>query len=115
MYVNIIVYSNQLILFVWSTLKKEKKKKQNTEAVVCVTIVKEKKTIVKNRIAQIKLEFTFANFFEEFVGQNKLKNEVSGDVKIEIREAIEGTPFQTFKLKALVLFALSSNKRKMFS
>ena len=27
MYVNIIIYSNQLLLFVWSTLKKEKKKK----------------------------------------------------------------------------------------
>ena len=30
---------------------------------MCVTIVKEKETIVKNRIAGIKLEFTFANFF----------------------------------------------------
>ena len=27
MYVNIIIYSNKLLLFVWSTLKKEKKKK----------------------------------------------------------------------------------------
>ena len=27
MYVNIIIYSNELLLFVWSTLKKEKKKK----------------------------------------------------------------------------------------
>ena len=62
------------------------------DAVVCVTIVKEKETIVKNRIARIKLE-------------------VSRDVKIEIRETIAGTPFQTFKLKALVLFALSSNER----
>ena len=26
MYVNIIIYSNELLLFVWSTLKKEKKK-----------------------------------------------------------------------------------------
>ena len=85
------------------------------EAVVCVTIVKEKETIVKNRIAQIKLECTFADFFQEFVGLNKLENEVSGDVKIEIRETIEGNPFQTFKLKALVLFALLSNKQKMFS
>ena len=84
------------------------------EAVVCVTIVKEKETIVKNRIARIKLECTFSDFFQEFVGQNKLENEVSGDVKIEIRETIEGTPFQTFKLKVLVLFALSSNKREMF-
>ena len=64
------------------------------EIVVCVTIVKEKETIVKNRIAGVKLEFTFANFFQEFVGLNKLENEVSGDLKIEIREIIEGTPFQ---------------------
>ena len=27
MYVTIIIYSNKLLLFVWSTLKKEKKKK----------------------------------------------------------------------------------------
>ena len=27
MYVNIIIYSNKLLLFVWSTLKKENKKK----------------------------------------------------------------------------------------
>ena len=85
------------------------------EAVVCITIVKEKETIVKNRIARIKLECTFADFFQEFVGLNKLGNEVSGDIKIEIMETIEGTPFQTFKLKAVVLFALSSNKQKMFS
>ena len=85
------------------------------EAVVCVTIVKEKETTVKTRIARIKLECTFADFFQEFVGLNKLENEVSGYVKIEIRETIERTPFQTFKLKALILFALSSNKRKMFS
>ena len=85
------------------------------EAVVCVTIVKEKETVVKNRIAQIKLECPFADFFQELIGLNKLKNKVSGDVNIEIRETIEGTPFQTFKLKALVLFALLSNKRKMFS
>ena len=64
------------------------------EIVVCVMIVKEKETIVKNRIARIKLEFTFANFLQEFVRLNKLENEVSGDVKIEIREIIEGTPFQ---------------------
>ena len=85
------------------------------EAVVCVTIVKEKETVVKNRIAQIKLECTFTDFFQEFIGLNKLKNEVEGDVEIKIRETIEGTPFQTFKLKALVLFALLSNKQKMFS
>ena len=77
------------------------------EAVVCVTIVKEKEIVVKNRIAQIKLECTFGEFF--------LENEVSGDVEIKIRETIQGIPFQTFKLKALVLFELSSNKRKMFS
>ena len=29
MYVNIIIYSNKLLLFVWSTLNKEKKKKQH--------------------------------------------------------------------------------------
>ena len=85
------------------------------EAIVCLAIVNEKETIVKNRIAQIKLECTFSDFFQEVIGLNKLENEVSGDFKIEIRETIEGTPFQTFKLKALVLFALSSNKRKMFS
>ena len=85
------------------------------EAVVCITIVKEKETVVKNRKARIKLECTFADFFQEFIGLNKLKNEVEGDVEIKIRETIEGTPFQTFKLKALVLFALSSNKQKMFS
>ena len=28
MYVNIIIYSNKLLLFVWSTLKKEKKRKK---------------------------------------------------------------------------------------
>ena len=28
MYVNIIIYSNKLLLFVWSMLKKEKKKKK---------------------------------------------------------------------------------------
>ena len=28
MYVNIIIYSNKLLLFVWSTLKKEKKKRK---------------------------------------------------------------------------------------
>ena len=61
---------------------------------MCVTIVKEKETIVKNKIARIKLEFTFADFFQEFVGLNKLENEVPGDVKTEIREIIEGTPFQ---------------------
>ena len=27
MYVNIIIYSNKLLLFTWSTLKKEKEKK----------------------------------------------------------------------------------------
>ena len=27
MYVNIIIYSNKLLLFVWSTLKKKRKKK----------------------------------------------------------------------------------------
>ena len=48
----------------------------------------------ENRIAQIKLECTFPNFFEEFVGLNKLENEVSEDVKIEIRKTIEGTSFQ---------------------
>ena len=64
------------------------------KAVVCVTIVKEKETIVKNRIARIKLKCTFGDFFQEFVGLNKLENEVSVDVKIEIRETIEGTPFQ---------------------
>ena len=56
----------------------------------------------------------FCKFFQEFVGLDKLKNEVSGDVEIEIRETIEGTPFQTFKLKALVLFALSSINEKCF-
>ena len=64
------------------------------EDVVCVTIVKKKETIVKNRIARIKLECNFADFFQEFIGLNKLKNEVSGDVKIEIRDTIGGTPFQ---------------------
>ena len=64
------------------------------EGVVCVMIVKEKETIVKNRIARIKLECTFVDFFQEFVGLNKLENEVSGDVKIEIRETIKGTSFQ---------------------
>ena len=29
MYVNIIIYSNKLLLFTWSTLKKEKKKKSD--------------------------------------------------------------------------------------
>ena len=29
MYVNIIIYSNKLLSFVWSTLKKEKKRKCN--------------------------------------------------------------------------------------
>ena len=66
------------------------------EAAVCVTIVNQNETIVKNRIARIKLECTFADFFQEFVGLNKLKNEVSGHVKIKIRETIEGTPFQIF-------------------
>ena len=61
---------------------------------MCTTIAREKETIVKNRKAQIKLECTFADFFQEFVGLNKLENEVSGDAKIEIRETIEGTPFQ---------------------
>ena len=28
MYVNIIIYSNKLLLFVWSTLNKEKKKRK---------------------------------------------------------------------------------------
>ena len=51
----------------------------NIEAVGCATIVKEKETIVKNRIAQIKLECTCADFCQEFVGLNKLENEVSGD------------------------------------
>ena len=45
---------------------------------MCITIVKEKETIVKSRIARIKLECTFADFFQEFVGLNKLENEVSG-------------------------------------
>ena len=49
------------------------------EAVVCLTTVKEKKTIVKNRIARLNLECTFAYFCQEFVGLNKLENEVSGD------------------------------------
>ena len=85
------------------------------EALVCVMIVKKKETIVKTRMARIKCECTFADFFQEFVGVNKLENQVSGNSKIEITETIKGTRFQTFKLKALVLFALSSNKRKMFS
>ena len=42
----------------------------------------------------MKLECTFADFFQEFVGLNKVESEVSRDVKIEIRETIEGTPFQ---------------------
>ena len=32
MYVNIIIYSNKLLLFVWSMLNKEKKKKKSTLA-----------------------------------------------------------------------------------
>ena len=32
MLVNIIIYSNKLLLFVWSTLNKEKKKKTVTDA-----------------------------------------------------------------------------------
>ena len=28
MYVNIVIYSNELLLFAWSTLKKEKKQKR---------------------------------------------------------------------------------------
>ena len=40
------------------------------------------------------MECTFADFFQELVGLSKLENEVSGDFKIEIRETIEGTPFQ---------------------
>ena len=63
------------------------------ENVVCVTIIKEKETTVKTRIARIKLKCTFADFFQEFVGPNKLENEVS-DIKIEVRETIDGTPFQ---------------------
>ena len=31
MYVNIIIYSNKLLLFVWSTLNKEKEKKQKNK------------------------------------------------------------------------------------
>ena len=34
MYVNIIIYSNKLILFVWSTLNKEKKKKKSKGTVL---------------------------------------------------------------------------------
>ena len=64
------------------------------EAVVWVMIVKEKETIAKDRIARIKLECTFADFFKEFAGLNKLENEVSGYLKIEIWETIEGTIFQ---------------------
>ena len=64
------------------------------EAVVYVMIAKEKEAIVKNRIARIKLECTFADFFKQFAGLNKLENEVSGYLKIEIRETIEGTIFQ---------------------
>ena len=41
----------------------------NMEAVWCITILKEKETIVKNRIAQIKLECTYADFCQEFVGK----------------------------------------------
>ena len=40
------------------------------------------------------MECTFAEFFQEFLGLNKLENEVSGDVNLEIRETIEGTSFQ---------------------
>ena len=31
MYVNIITYNNKLLLFVWSTLKKENKKQKKTK------------------------------------------------------------------------------------
>ena len=34
MYVNIIIYSYKLILFVWSTLNKEKKKKKKSKGIV---------------------------------------------------------------------------------
>ena len=36
MYVNIIIYSNKLLLFVWSTLNKEKKEKKKAP-VLCTT------------------------------------------------------------------------------
>ena len=81
---------------------------------MCVTIVQEKETIVKNRIARIKLECTFADFFQEFVGQNKLKNEVSRNVKIEIRETIEGTPFQ-ISLEEIYACASQITKPKFFT
>ena len=32
MYVNSIIYSNKLLLFAWSTLKEQKKKKEKKEA-----------------------------------------------------------------------------------
>ena len=60
------------------------------------------------------MECTFADFFQEFVGLNKLENEVSGDVQTEIRETILGTPVQTFKLKALVYLHCHQINEKCF-
>ena len=55
----------------------------------CVhNVCKGKGNSCKKRTARIKLESTFADFCQEFVGLNKLENEVSGD-----RETIERTHF----------------------
>ena len=65
------------------------------EAVVCVTIKKEDETLVKNRIARIRGESKFSDFFEEFVRVNKLEQLGDRDdihkVDVEIRETMEGT------------------------
>ena len=54
------------------------------EAVVCVTTVKEKETIVKNRIARIKLECTFADFFQDLQIYAAIMVKVTFEIKSNI-------------------------------
>ena len=59
MYVNIIIYSNKLLLLVWSMLKKEKKKEKKEEAVIQRCSVKK----VFLEISQNSQENTCARVF----------------------------------------------------
>ena len=65
MYVNIIIYSNKLLLFVWSTLKKEKKRKKKVAEMVNKTkVVCKNLTFSKFKTLKTVTLFCVVNFYK---------------------------------------------------
>ena len=65
MYVNIIIYSNKLLLFVWSTLKKEKKRKKKVAEMVNKTkVVYKNLTFSKFKTLKTVTLFCVVNFYK---------------------------------------------------